>query len=288
MITLSAIHIYPIKSCRGINMQQAVLGSTGLEHDRQWMVVDADGRFLSQREHPRMATIVPTLHAGCLSIDAPGMPTLQLPLALRPGLSTTPVTVWDDQLQALDEGEAARHWFTRVMGSDARLVRFDPAARRACSTRWTNGVAANTYFSDGFPLLITGTATLQDLNRRMQQKGAPALPMERFRPNLVVDGLEVGEEDYLDTLSVSASLTTADEIVLQLVKPCVRCEVPGIDQHSGLRHPQWPHEPLDTMATYRADPRMDGGLTFGQNAIVTSGSGQLLAVGQALEYSFKF
>jgi len=161
-------------------------------------------------------------------------------------------------------------------------VRFDPVITRACSARWTNGIAASTRFADGFPLLVTATATLQDLNRRMQQKGAPALPMERFRPNLVLDGLDVGEEDYLDTVSAGG------DIVLQLVKPCIRCEIPGIDQHSGLRHPQWPHEPLDTMATYRADPRMEGGLTFGQNAIVTSGNGQYLEVGQALEYAFKF
>lgn len=282
MITLNALYIYPIKSCRGISMQRAVLGCTGLEHDRQWMLVDAADRFLSQREHAHMATIVPTLHDDRLSVNAPGMPALQVPLAPAAVRNAIPVTVWDDQLLALDEGDAARRWFSQVMGADARLVRFDPATTRACSARWTNGIAASTRFADGFPLLITGTATLQDLNRRMQQKGAPALPMERFRPNLVLDGLDVGEEDYLDTVSAG------DDILLQLVKPCVRCEIPGIDQHSGLRHPQWPHEPLDTLATYRADPRMDGGLTFGQNAIVVSGSGQLLEIGQTLAYSFKF
>lgn len=288
MITLIALHIYPIKSCRGISLSRALLRTTGLEYDRQWMVVDADGRFLSQREQAHMATIVPTLHADSLSVDAPGMPTLHVPLDISPGVARTPVTVWDDNVMALDEGEAARLWFSAVMKMAVRLVRFDPATRRACSARWTNGVAASTRFADGFPLLITGAATLQDLNQRMQLKGAPALPMERFRPNLVLDGLEVGEEDYIDTFSIVGTRTAADDIVLQLVKSCVRCEIPGIDQHSGLRHPQWPHEPLDTMATYRADPRMDGGLTFGQNAIIAAGDGQFLEVGQTLEYAFKF
>jgi len=113
MITLNALYIYPIKSCRGTSMQRALLGSTGLAHDRQWMLVDAAGRFLSQREHAHMATIVPTLHGDRLSVEAPGMPALQVPLTPAAPLDAIPVTVWDDQLPALDEGDIAGRWFPK-------------------------------------------------------------------------------------------------------------------------------------------------------------------------------
>jgi len=285
MILLTGLCIYPIKSCGGIDLTAAEIGEFGLALDRRWMLVDRMGNFLTQREHPLMATIrVSFVSPGELLVQAPAMAPLSLPLTMPQDAPKVLVTVWTDVLVALDCGEDMHRWFSSFLGSDARLVCFDPEARRQCSSDWTGDVVAMTQFSDGFPLLVTTQASLDDLNLRMQYKGAPALPMNRFRPNLVLAGLEAYEEDYVDTLTIGVG---ASAVVLRLVKPCARCPIPGIDQHSGLRHTQWPHEPLDTMATYRANARVDG-LTFGQNAIVIAGIGKQLQLGMPVQATLNF
>lgn len=284
MSTLTAIHYYPIKSCGGISVPHAEIGPLGLAWDRHWMVVDAQGQFLTQRSHPAMACIRTALEQDALLLQAPGMPALQLDARGEDGQTLT-VQVWKSTLTALDQGARVAQWLSAYLGTAARLVRFDPAAERLASSSWTGAYRAPTQFSDGYPLLVIGQSSLDDLNARLSSKGAPALPMERFRPNLVISGLEAYEEDFIDTLSVG---TGSARVVIKLVKPCARCPVPGIDQQTGLRDPHWPNEPLDTLATYRANPRVDGGLTFGQNAIVIEGAGNVLEVGQAVEWELNF
>lgn len=285
MAKLSAITIYPIKSCGGIALDQAGIGTLGLALDRHWMLVDDQGQFLTQRSRPAMACIVPRFEQGELVVSAPGMPELRLPGAgAGAGGDEVAVTVWKDNVIALEQGAQAHQWFSAYLGIGARLVRFKPDAERVCSIRWTEPYRATTQFSDGYPLLVIGQASLDDLNARLTSKGAPALPMERFRPNLVIEGLEAYEEDFIDTIR----LGRGDDVVeLKMVKPCARCPVPGIDQQTGLRDPQWPDEPLDTLAVYRASPRVGGGLTFGQNAIV-SRSGAEIHVGQECSWELNF
>ncbi|KAF1048832.1 MAG: putative protein YcbX [Herbaspirillum frisingense] len=284
MATLSAITIYPIKSCGGIALEQAGIGPLGLALDRHWMVVDHEGQFLTQRSHPGMACIAPRFEGDEMVLSAPGMEKLRLAAGGEDGAAVQ-VQVWRSRLEALDQGERARRWFSDYLHADARLVRFSPAAERLSNQKWTGDYRAPTQFSDGYPLLVIGQASLDDLNARLAAKGAPALPMGRFRPNLVIDGLDAYEEDYVDTLT----LGEGDGVIeLKLVKPCARCPVPGIDQQTGLRDPQWPDEPLDTLATYRANPRVDGGLTFGQNAIVIGGVGGVIRVGQECAWELNF
>lgn len=285
MVSLSALHIYPIKSCGGISLQEARVSELGLALDRHWMLVDREGRFLSQREHPLMATVKPVLSDGALIVRAPGMTELRLPLHVDLAAERVPVTIWLDNMNALDCGEQVHQWFSSYFGADARLVRFDPTQERICSRRWTGDDIATTQFSDGFPLLVVSEASLQDLNERLKKKGAPALPMNRFRPNLILSGLDAYEEDYVDTLTLGEP---GHEIVLRMAKPCARCPVPGIDQETGTTDPNWLNEPLDTMATYRANERVEGGLTFGQNAIVIQGLGNLLHVGQDAQIELNF
>lgn len=285
MAILSAINIYPIKSCGGIALEQANIGPLGLALDRHWMVVDGEGVFLTQRSHARMACIRPRFIDGAMLLSAPGMPDLQLAVAGEDGASVQ-VQVWKDNVAALDQGERARQWFSDFLETDARLVRFDPHAERVCSTRWTGEHHAVTQFSDGYPLLVIGQASLDDLNTRLGAKGVPALPMERFRPNLVIEELEAYEEDFIDIITLDDGNGAA--VALKLVKPCARCPVPGIDQRTGLRDPQWPDEPLDTLATYRANPRVEGGLTFGQNAIVIGGAGSIIRAGQTCDWELNF
>jgi uncharacterized protein len=285
MITLSELHIYPIKSCAGIRLSEAKLGPLGLELDRRWMLIGRDGVFLSQRDHPLMATITPAVQGANLIVQAPAMPEHCLSLQPSATAASLAASLWNDHLPALDAGEEAHRWFSSYLGTDARLVQFDPAVSRISSQKWTGATTAPLQFADAFPLLVTSEASLQELNRRMQQKGAPTLSMDRFRPNLVLSGLEAYEEDYIDTLTLGEP---GREVVLQLVKPCARCPIPGIDQRTGLRDAQWPNEPLDTLALYRANARIDGGLAFGQNAIVLSGFGNLLRPGQSVRAELKF
>ncbi|WP_050478067.1 MOSC domain-containing protein [Herbaspirillum rhizosphaerae] len=285
MVSLSALHIYPIKSCGGIDLAEAGISEQGLFMDRHWMLIDRDGRFLSQREHPLMATVKTALTGEALIVRARGMPQLSLPLAPAAAAAAVSASIWDYAVQPLDCGKQAHEWFSSYFGADARLVQFNPAERRICSQKWTGDALVATQFADGFPLLVANEASLEDLNQRMKKKGAPAIPMNRFRPNVVLSGLDAYEEDYVDTLTLGEP---GSEIVLRMIKPCARCPVPGIDQETGRSSAEWPGEPLDTMATYRANDRVDGGLTFGQNAIVVRGQGNLLRVGQEAQVELNF
>lgn len=249
------------------------------------MVIDGNGRFLSQREYPVMATIRTALSAQTLGLSVESMPaTLQLPLAVPRSTATVRASVWGDGVSALDEGDAAAHWLSQVMQASVRLVRFDRAQPRYASKKWTGDADAPVEFADGFPLLVTNEASLAEVNRRLNLKGAPAIAMDRFRPNIVLNGLEAFDEDFIDTVSIGDN----DEILLRLVKPCSRCPITTIDQSRGQRDAAWPHEPLDTMAGWRADARVDGGLTFGQNAIVLAGQGRRLTVGAEARCAWNF
>lgn len=280
MATLTELILYPIKSCAGMHVQEAMVTVAGLHaqgvHDREWMLVTEDGQFLTQREHPRMALIVPRPQGASLVVSAPGARPLELELAAPAG-PLREVRIWDDVVMAADCGDQAAAWFCAVLGTSCRLVRFRPGAVRPTSTKWTGGVPAEARFADAYPMLLVGAASLADLNRRLAAAGRAPLPMNRFRPNLVVDGIEAYEEDYLESLQ-------ADGISIKPVKPCARCPIPAIDQATGVAGP----DPLDILLTYRANPRMDGAVTFGMNCIAASGAGGLLRVGRQLETGLAF
>lgn len=283
MPTITTLTLYPIKSCAGIALQAATVTAAGLSHlhahDREWMVIDSDGQFLSQRSHPAMALIAPALQDGAMTVQAPGMPPLLVPTAPldRAQAASLEVTVWDDHLSAHDCGDDAAAWFSRVLGQPCRLVRFDPAARRLASKKWTLDADAPTRFADGYPMLLISQGSLDDLNRKLQAQARTPLPMNRFRPNIVIDGVDAFEEDFLETLR-------AGPICLQPVKPCTRCPMPAIDQASGEIGP----DPMDILLTYRANPRVEGAVTFGVNMLVREGNGAVLRIGQDIEGELAF
>ena len=283
MAILSEITFYPIKSCAGIALREAVLTSSGLMSeqifDREWMVVDSAGRFLTQREYPRMALIVPKIKATTLELRAPGMLRLEIELGLlHPQLAPMlEVQLWDEQVRAYDCDEATAAWFSSAVGVPCRLVRFHPDVVRATSTKWTGGIAASTLFSDGYPVLVAGAASLEDVNDRLRAIGRQALPMNRFRPNLVIDGIGAFEEDYADYLQFGST-------ILKPVKPCARCPIPSVDQATGVPGP----DPLDVMQSYRAKPELDGAICFGMNAIVTAGGDEHIVVGQEVGFELAF
>ena len=283
MPVLSEITLYPIKSCAGMPLQEATLTREGLMadhiYDREWMVVDENGRFLSQREHPRMALIVPRLKAQTLELHAPGMAPLEIDRGL-PDPDQAPrrmVQVWDDQVLAYDCDDATAAWFSAALGVPCRLVRFHAHAERKVSEKWTKGVPATTLFSDGYPVLVAGSASLADLNEKLLAAGRAAIPMNRFRPNLVIQGLEAFEEDYAESYQLG-------EVLLRPVKPCPRCPMPSIDQDTGEFGP----DPLDILQSYRTKPELDGAICFGMNSIVIDGAGQRLRVGQEIVVTLAF
>jgi len=287
MPILSELYVYPIKSCARLRQTRARLTQWGLEYDRHWMVTDADGRFLTQRECSRLALVKVEFGPSELLISAPDMPLLRTPLAASslPEAPRVMATIWDEVLPALDAGTEAAAWFSAFLGSAARLLRFDPAVSRIADRRWSGEISATTQFADGFPFLIIGQSSLDDLNQRLSAKGAQMLAMDRFRPNLVISGLDPYEEDYVATVVIA----TADaEVILRPVKPCPRCPIPTINQTLGRPDPAQPNEPLDTLAGYRANSRLDGGLAFGQNAILLQGLGAWLEVGQSVTAELDF
>jgi uncharacterized protein len=268
--TITALNVYPIKSCRGMPVAAAEVTRTGLLDDRHWMLVRPNGRFVTQRELPRMALLEVRVGAGGLALNAPGMPELVVPRVA--GGAARPVTVWKFDGRGIDCGEQAAAWVTQYLETELSLVAFDTSFPRECSAEWTQGIRAITEFADGYPVLVISTASLADLNSRLPK----ALPMERFRPNVVIDGVDAYDEDRIHELTVGG-------VTLRMVKPCARCSITTTDQNLGAVDGV---EPLRTLKEYRFDRELRG-VTFGQNAIVVSGAGERLRVGDSFQITWK-
>lgn len=270
--TISRLFVYPVKSCAGVELREAVLTETGFDLDRAWMVVDEAGRFVTQRQLPRMALVRPQIKSSEVVLRAPGM--LALHLAIDAVEEPVRVRVWDDEVAAFDMGKVAAQWFTDFLGRPLRLVRFDPEHRRLSSPQWTGGVEALNQFSDGFPLLVLGQASLDELNARLVAAGRTAVGIERFRPNIVLAGLPAHEEDRWPLARIDAE----EPVEVRLVKPCGRCPIPNVDPATGERAPGV----LETLMQYRRNEQIGGLAAFAMNGIVLRGFDQTLRVGQAV------
>ena len=282
--TIARLFIYPVKSCAGVELPEMLLTETGLEFDRAWMVVDAQGDFVTQRQLPRMALIKPQMKFTEVVLRAPGM--LALHLAFDRVEQPVRVRVWKDEVAAYDMGDIAAQWFSDFLSEPGkpqtlRLVRFDPEHKRLSSLKWTDGVEAENQFADGFPVLVASEGSLADLNERLAAAGHGAVGIERFRPNIVLSGMESHDEDRVDALHIT---TGEGEAELRPVKPCTRCPIPDIDPATARSSP----EVGDMLRTYRANPKVDGAITFGMNCIVLKGIDHLLKPGQAVGANYRF
>lgn len=253
---LASLHCYPIKSLGGFSVNEARLTDRGMEHDRRWMLVDDNGLFMSQREVGVMACLhTSALVDGSRVTDIRDDATLDLPWRISEG-ERIAARVWDDAVEALIGDPEWNRWFSERLGHSVRLVFMPDAAQRATDVRYAQGL---TSLSDGFPYLIISQASLDDLNARgtawaHAQMGTWAhVPMDRFRPNLVIAGGDAFQEDGWKEISIS-------EVRFRLVKPCARCVVTTTDQRTGERG----KEPLRTLATYRRDGEK---VLFGMNAM---------------------
>jgi uncharacterized protein YcbX len=265
MACIASLHVYPVKSCGGIDVDEALLASTGLAHDREWVIVDPRDHFLTQRDEPRLALLRTQLAAGRLELHAPGREPLAV--ALDHGGDARVVTVWRSQNPAFDAGDAAAGWLSDFLGRPVRLVRFDPRHQRLSNRDWSGEIEAPNFFTDGYPVMVLSRASLADLNARVGRD----LPVNRFRPNLVLDGVEAYAEDAIREIDIG-------EITLRLVKPCTRCVITTTEQATGERDGD---EPLRTLKAYRFDRGLRG-VAFGMNAVIVRGQGARLARGQAV------
>ena len=285
---ISQLIVYPVKSCAGVEVREAILTETGLEFDRAWMVVDERGDFLTQRELPRMALIQPQLKTYDMVLRAPGM--LALHVKLDEVEAPVRVRVWEDEVAAYDMGPIAAQWFTDFLGQPARLVRFDPDHTRLSDLQWTAGIHATNQFSDGFPLLLISQASLAGLNYKLEAAGSPPVNMLRFRPNIVMDdpvnaapgeALAAHDEDRLQDLLIA---TEQGAVQLKAVKPCPRCPIANVDPVTASVSP----EVNDQLQGYRKNDRLGGAPTFGMNLIVIHGDDYLLRIGQTVTASYRF
>jgi uncharacterized protein YcbX len=191
------------------------------------------------------------------------------------------VRVWDDEVPAFDMGGVAAQWFTDFLGRPLRLVRFDPEHRRLSNTKWTHGAEALNQFSDGYPLLLASTASLDLLNGKLAARGHAPVGIERFRPNIVLEGIEAHDEDRVELLRIAAD---DGEVQLRPVKPCPRCPIPDIDPATAESDPAV----SDALQGYRRSELLGGAVAFGMNAIVVEGLDRTLRVGQAATGNWKF
>jgi uncharacterized protein YcbX len=220
----------------------------GLEHDRRMMVVRPDGEFLTQREHPRLALVTPKLQNGTLELSAPNYDSLQL--GIQTSGTPTLVNVWKSKgVHAIDQGEEAADWFSDWLGTSVRLVHVAEGYKRIINEQYAVSADDHTGFADGYPILLTSEEGLQDLNLRLESP----VPMNRFRPNIVVKGGEPFVEDSWNRIRIG-------NVELAVVKPCARCEVTTIDKETLERS----KEPLKTLGKYR---KQKLGAIFGQNVI---------------------
>lgn len=260
---LESLHVYPVKSCGGIAARSWRVDERGLLYDRRWMVVDGDGVFMSQRRWPRMALVRPRLTDDSLVLRAPGLSDLELPLLPDTREPTRPVWVWGDRVEAQDAGEGAARWFRDLLGAPrCRLVLQPEGSVRPVDPDYGRP-GDRVGFADGFPFLLISSASLEHLNSRL----AEPVPMDRFRPNLVVSGCAPHAEDGWRRVRVGP-------VSLRAVKPCARCDIPMIDQSTAIKGT----EPLRTLARYR---NVGGAVLFGQN-LAHDGTGTL-SVGDGIE-----
>jgi uncharacterized protein YcbX len=247
---LAEIRIYPVKSLRGEAHASAAVEPRGLAGDRRWMVVDEAGRFLTQRELHHMALVTARNETVGLTLSAPNLPPILVPIP-RHDAAPRRVTIWRDTVDAVPAGPEADAWLASALGVPCSLVyQADPASRPVAPDYAAPGDVVS--FADGYPLLVITTASLADLNARLP---AP-VPMQRFRPNLVVDGALPWAEDHWRGIRIGTAL-------FRVPKPCDRCIIPSIDQESGLR-PN-PEEPLHTLKSFRRDAT--GRVLFGVNLV---------------------
>ena len=288
-LAIHSLYSYPVKSCAGIAHPRVRVTEAGLDFDRHWVIVDAEGRFMSQRLHPRMVLIRPEPTPDGLWLRAPGQADCFVP-APPDDAEAVPVAIWGTPTLGADQGDAVSAWLGAFLGTACRLLHLHPQAHRLASvphlTRWiqTHPDWPQTFlpverhafgFADGFPFLVANQHSLDELNQQLGAQGHAPVDMIRFRPNIVLQGLEPYDEDHLAGFRTGAA-------GFAFVKPCARCPIPNVDPLTGIPAA----EPGRTLARQRL---FDQGVIFGMNAIAALPPGECwLQVGDTIEPEYDF
>jgi len=254
MTSIASLHIYPLKGGRGLSLDQVELDRFGPKNDRRWMVIEADGSFVTQREIPALCQIGAVPSNSGVTLSAPNLEPLVLARP-APDSPTRRVAIWDDETDGVELGPVAADWISQALGASLRLIYLPDHALRRTNPEY-DPIGARVSFADGYPILVISEASLEDLNRRLEVP----LPMNRFRPNLVVRGSTPFAEDRWRVFS-------AGGIRFEGLKLCARCPVTTTDQATGARG----KEPLRTLASFR---KHADGVMFGMN-VAHRGSGTL-------------
>lgn len=288
-VTIHSLYTYPVKSCAGVPHRTIAVAEAGLAYDRHWVIVDAQGVFMTQRQYPRMVLIRPEPAVDGLWLRAPGQASCFVPLPPK-GAPAVPVKIFRADTLGADQGGEAARWLSAFLGIPCRLLHVHARAQRPASpehvarwldrhTDWPQPFSApgqhQFAFADGFPFLVTNLRSLDALNEQLHAGGHPPVDMIRFRPNIVLDGLEAYEEDYLAGFR-------AARMAFAFVKACARCPIPNVDPATG----QTAEEPGRTLARHR---QFEQGVLFGLNAIVSVAQSQeRLSVGDTFEPEYDF
>jgi len=268
---ISSLIIYPIKSCAGISLHEARLLSTGLEHDREFMLIDEHGTFISQRKYPRMALIRPKIQGQTMMVEAPDMPPLDIPLTNDDEYKEVTVRIWNDTVQAVLQPHSVNAWFRSFLDDQGlSLVRFAYLAHRYIDREFLGESGAESKFSDQYPLTLVSEASIADLNTRLKE----TIDHTRFRPNILVSGFAPYEEDLVKILEVGLS-----GVVLKLIKPVKRCKIVNVDSEKGEIQSD---EVLRTVASYRSRTGTSPGILFCMKVLIGSGIGATLKVNDSL------
>ncbi len=268
-VTIGSLFHYPLKSGRGLALERAQVSRMGIAWDRQWMLVNEKGTFLSQRTHPLLARIVPALEPEALRLRCEGL--ADLTVLLDASGERLEVRVWDDRCMAIEQGRAAHEWVSEALGEAVRLVRIVPEVTRTASRQYAAELAGPIAFSDGYPFLVCNSASLAALNEQLPEP----IPMERFRPNVVITGLTPWAEDRIESLH-------CEDVTLRLVKPCTRCSIPTLDHESGTPSTN----PLPLLKRLRFNAALRG-VTFGENAVLSGEPVGELRVGTPVNVTWR-
>ena len=269
MIKIKDLYVYPVKSCKGIRVEEIELAATGFVDDRNWMVINDQNAYISQREQPTLALVEPKIMKDKLSLTAPGMPMLEIQRNAKNG-EKIEVDLFGEKMSSLSAGSEACAWFSKYLGGDYRLVTCDPNFVRKGGVQYPARDEAPTSFTDNYGILVISEASREDLNKRL----VSGVPMNRFRPNIVVEGVDPYGEDYF-------ALASTSDVTLRFVDICYRCNLTTIDQEKA----EFGQEPLLTLGRYRNSKI---GVRFGNYAAVAGGIGKTLRAGAPLEIALNF
>ena len=280
-VNIQQLSIYPVKSLRGFTVDSATLTPQGLAHDRQWMIIDSNNRFVTQRKHGQMVLIHTEIIDQQLILrhrQQPNHAPLIIDIAHVPTTPEFDAIIWKDTCRVIDEGDAAGQWISEAIGiPELRLVRMANTPRPQSKPDLL-GENTYTYFADAAPYLIANTASLAAVNQQLRDNGFDAVPMENFRPNIVIDGIEAFIEHTLDGL-------THTDYALKHCYPCQRCVMPTVDIATGQRHPK--QQPFSLISDINAMPDNPKAPAFGENAILLTGENNIIRVGDKLNVSLK-